>query len=148
MCSGRARNTFDKSILPNCLILSMLISQNTSRYNLLKDGMWIARKKKTHHIKWYFTIDNFTRLLKNKEWKLAKTFNFSFRYIDDVLSLNNYRFGYYLHHIYPNVLTVKDTTDTEKFASYLELHIEIDNGWRLNTKLYDKRDYFTFPYFH
>jgi len=30
-------------------------------------------------------------------------------------------------------------------ASYLDLHFEIDNGGILKTKLYDKRDDFTFP---
>jgi hypothetical protein len=30
-------------------------------------------------------------------------------------------------------------------ASYLDLHTEIDNGGRLRTKLYDKRDDFNFP---
>ena len=33
----------------------------------------------------------------------------------------------------------------KQFASYLDLHFEIDNGGRLKTKLYDKRDDFTFP---
>jgi len=42
-------------------------------------------------------------------------------------------------------LKFKDTTDTQKSASYLDLHLEIDNGGRLKTKLYDKRDNFTFP---
>ena len=42
------------------------------------------------------------------------------------------------------IFEVKDTTDTEKSASYLNLHLEIDNGGRLKTKLYDKRDDFTF----
>jgi hypothetical protein len=28
---------------------------------------------------------------------------------------------------------------------YLDLHLEIANEGRLKTKLYDKRDYFTFP---
>ena len=55
------------------------------------------------------------RLLKNKERKLAS--NSSFLYIDDVLLLENSQFGDYLHLIYPN--EVKDTTDTEKSASYL-----------------------------
>ena len=32
-------------------------------------------------------------LLKKNEKKLARSFNFTFRYIDDVLSLNNSRFG-------------------------------------------------------
>jgi hypothetical protein len=51
--------------------------------------------------------------------------------INDILSLKNSRFGDYLHHIYPHELEVKDTTDTQKFASHLHLHIEIDNRGRL-----------------
>ena len=39
----------------------------------------------------------------------------------------------------------KYTTDTPRFASYLDLHLKIDNRGRLSTKLYDKRDDFTFP---
>ena len=42
------------------------------------------------------------------------------------------------------MLEVKDTTDTEMYASYLDLQIENVNGERLK-KLYDKRDDFTFP---
>ena len=38
-----------------------------------------------------------------------------------------------------------DTTLTQKSASYLDLYLVIDNGGRLKTKLYDKRDDFTFP---
>ena len=51
-------------------------------------------------------------LLKNKDRKLAQTFISSFRYIDEVVSLNNSRFGDYLHRIYPNELEVNDTTET------------------------------------
>jgi hypothetical protein len=39
---------------------------------------------------------------------------FVFRYIDDVLSLNNFRFGDYLFLIYLNELWVKDTTNIQK----------------------------------
>ena len=62
-----------------------------------------------------------------------------------MLSLHNCRFGDYLHRIYPNELKVKDISDTQRSAFYLDLHIEIDNGGRLITKLYDKRDDFNFP---
>jgi len=72
--------------------------------------------------------------LKNKDRKLFQTFNTNFRYKDDVLSLNNSRFGNYLYCIYPNELEVKDTTDAKMAASYLELHFEIDNGGRFTTK--------------
>jgi hypothetical protein len=47
--------------------------------------------------------------------------NFSFRYIDDVLSLNNLQFKDYLHQIYPSELEIKETTDTPALASYLDL---------------------------
>ena len=60
--------------------------------------------------------------LKQKRKQLAQSFNFSFRYIDDVLSLNNSRFGDFLHLIYPSQFEFKDTTDTVKSASYLDLH--------------------------
>jgi hypothetical protein len=83
---------------------------------------------------------SFNGFSKNKDRKLAKNFNFSLRYIGDVLSLNYSRFGDYLYLIYPNELEVKDTTDTQKSASYLDLQLGIDNGGRLKTKFYDKPD--------
>jgi len=59
------------------------------------------------------------------------------------LSLNKSRFDDYIHHIYTNELKVEDVTDTQKPVSYLDLHLEIDNGGRLKAKLYDKCDDFT-----
>ena len=85
-------------------------------------------------------------LLKDKKKKhLAKSFNFTFRYIDDVLSLNNPHFSENLHLIYPSELEIKDTTESRRSASYLDLLLEIDMDGRLNTKVYDKRDDFNFP---
>ena len=83
--------------------------------------------------------------LKKKDKHLARSFNLSFRYIDDVLSLNNARFGDYLHLIYPKELEIKDTTDTPTSASYLDLHLEIDSRGKLKTKHFDKRNSFNFP---
>ena len=45
----------------------------------------------------------------------------------------------------PIELEIKDTTDTDRSASYLDLHLEIDSEGRVRTKLYDKRDGFNFP---
>ena len=42
------------------------------------------------------------RLLKKNEKKPARSSNFTFRYIDDVLSLNNSRFSDFVNRIYPN----------------------------------------------
>ena len=57
--------------------------------------------------------------------------------------LNNSKSGDYVERIYPIELEIKDTT--VKSASYLALHLKIDNEGRLKTKLYDKRDDFSFP---
>jgi hypothetical protein len=51
-------------------------------------------------------------LLKKKEKKLPRSFNFTFRYIDDVLSLNISKFDDFVDRIYPIELEIKDTTDT------------------------------------
>ena len=83
--------------------------------------------------------------LKKSEKKLARTFNFTFRYIDDVLSPNNSRFGDFVDRIYPIELEIKDIIDTDTSASYLDLHLEMDSEGRLRPKLYDKRDDFNFP---
>ena len=92
-----------------------------------------------------YESDFINGLLKKNEKKLARSFNFTFRCIDDVLSLNNSRFGDFVDRIYPIELEIKDTTDTERSASYLDLHLKIDNDGRLRMKLYDKRDGFNFP---
>ena len=93
-----------------------------------------------------YEADFIQGLFKKNEKKLARSFNFTFRYIDDVLSLINSRFGDLVDRIYPIALEIKDTTNTDRFASYLDLHLEIDSEGRLRTKLYDKRDVSIFTY--
>ena len=66
-------------------------------------------------------------------------------HIDDVLSLNNSRFGDFVDHIYPIGLEIKDTTDTDRSAAYRDIHLEIDSECRFRTKLYATRDDFNFP---
>jgi hypothetical protein len=62
--------------------------------------------------------------------------------------LKNVRFGDYLDLIYSNELEVKDTTDTQNSVSYRDIHLEISNGRRLKTKLYNKRDDLTLRFAH
>ena len=66
-------------------------------------------------------------------------------FIDSVLSLNNHRSDNVVDRIYPIELEIKDTTDTARSASYLEINIDIDSEVRLRTTLYYKRDDFNFP---
>ena len=73
--------------------------------------------------------------------KQAQQFNFTYRYIDDVLSLENTKFAEF---IYPRELEIKEKTKTAASSSYLECYLYIDSG-KLTTRLYDKRDDFNFP---
>jgi hypothetical protein len=66
--------------------------------------------------------------------------NFTFHYIDDVRSLNNSRFGDFVDRLYPIELEIKDTTDTDMSASYLDLHLKIDSkGWLITETFWQKR---------
>ena len=79
-------------------------------------------------------------LLSTGKKKLASQFNFTYRYIDDVLSINNPDFENYLGHMYPAELEIKDTTESNTSASYLDLLLSIESDGQLRTSLYDKRD--------
>jgi hypothetical protein len=83
------------------------------------------------------------KLLQDNNKKLAKSFYHTFRYIDDVLSINNHNFHNYVHLIYRDELEIKDT-ESDKSASYLDILLNIDSNGRLTTTLYDKRDDFDF----
>ena len=65
-------------------------------------------------------------------------------HIDDVLSINNHHFHNYVHLIYPKELDIKDTTESDISASYLDILLNIDSNGKLTTTLYDKRDDFNF----
>jgi hypothetical protein len=92
-----------------------------------------------------YETDFIQGLLKKNEKKLARSFNFTLHYIYDVLSVNNSRFGDFVDCLYPIEPEIKDSTDADRSASYLDLHLEIDSEGRLRMKLYDKRDDFNFP---
>ena len=82
-------------------------------------------------------------LLKAGKTHLAQQFNFTYRYIDDVLSPKNTKFAQYLEFIYPRELEITETTETSASSSYLDCYLYIDNG-KLTTRFYDKRDDFNF----
>jgi hypothetical protein len=84
------------------------------------------------------------KLVKDKKIHEVRAFNFTYRYIDDVLSINNSRFAEFLPLIYPPELEVKETTDTASYASYLDLYLAFDDSGQLSTTIYDKRDDFNF----
>ena len=46
--------------------------------------------------------------------------------------------------IYPDELEIKDTTESDRSALYLDILLNIDSNGRLTITLYDKRDDFDF----
>ena len=83
-------------------------------------------------------------LLSAGKKRLASQFNFTYRYIDDVLSINNPDFENYLGQMYPPELEIKDTTESNTSASYLDLLLSIGRDGQPHAFLYDKRDDFNF----
>jgi hypothetical protein len=47
--------------------------------------------------------------------------------------------------VYPIELEIKDIINADRYASYLDLHLGIDNDGRLRTNIYDKRDDLNVP---
>ena len=83
-------------------------------------------------------------LLSTGRKQLASRFNFTYRYIADVLSINNQEFENYLGQVYSVELQIKDTTESNTSASYLDLLLSIERDGQLHTSIYDKRDDFSF----
>ena len=87
------------------------------------------------------------KLIKEGKRKLARKFNLSYHYIDDLISFNNKRFKEFISDIYSKELTISETTESTSIASYLDLLFIRDKGNNIMTKLYDKHDAFGFnPY--
>ena len=85
------------------------------------------------------------KLVKDKKIHEARAFNFTtYKYIDDVLSINNYRFAEFLPLIYPPELEVKEITDTPSSVSFVHLYLEFDDSGQISTKIDDKRYDFKF----
>ena len=84
------------------------------------------------------------KLVKEGRRKLARKFNLSYRYTDDLISFNNKRFKEFISDIYPKELTISETTESTSIVPYLDLLFIRDKSNNITTKLYDKRDAFGF----
>lgn len=73
----------------------------------------------------------------------AQSFNYTRRYIDDLLSIDNPQFKDAIKQIYPEELELKDTSLEGNKVAYLDRLVKINNGLLLSS-LYDKRDDFPF----
>ena len=70
-------------------------------------------------------------------WTIV-TFNWTSRYLDDLLNINNPHFEGMVNLIYPEQSQYLDTA-----ASFLDLHFPVENRF-VSYKIYDKRDDFDF----
>ena len=91
-----------------------------------------------------YEAESIQSLLSAGKKRLASQFNFTYRYIDDVLSIYIPDFEDYLGQMYPPELEIKDTTESNTFASYLDMLLSIGRDGQLCNSLYDKRDDFNF----
>ena len=67
-----------------------------------------------------------------------------YRYTDDLIVLNNKKFGDYVKEIYPSQLTAEKVNRSDDLENNLDLRFIIESNNRLYIKLYDKRDDFNF----
>ena len=95
---------------------------------------------------------SYMKILMKKNLCVAKKFNDTIRYIDDLLTVNNSKFEKEICNIYPPELTLKRTSESERLkrtsesernVSYLDISISICGG-KYVTEVYDKRDDFNF----
>ena len=84
------------------------------------------------------------KLIKEGKRKLARKFNLSYGYTDDLILFNNKRFKESISDIYPKELTISETRESTSIASYLDPLFIRDKSNNITTKLYDKRDAFGF----
>ena len=86
-------------------------------------------------------------ILKNKKsnLKLARMFGNTFRFIDDLIAINDG--GHFENNymdIYPDELELKKENNNNKAATFLDLKIHITANKQFSTSLFDKRDAFPF----
>ena len=70
---------------------------------------------------YYYQNEFLDKLIKEGKGKFARKINLSYRYTDDLISLNNKRFEEFISDIYPKGLTIFGTTESTSVVSYLDL---------------------------
>ena len=92
----------------------------------------------------YFYENKWLLELKKKDLHKARLFSNTFRFIDDLCTINdNNEFERNYQQIYPVELELKKENNSNLEASFLDLSITLENK-HFNTKLFDKRDAFPF----
>ena len=82
--------------------------------------------------------------LKNGQYQRARKFGNVFRFIDDLIAINDGKeFLNSFQEIFPTELELKRENTSDLEATFLDLHLSITDG-KIETKLYDKRNSYSF----
>ena len=79
----------------------------------------------------------------DKKADIIDASNTTYRYLDDILHINNIYFDNMVINIYPTELQLNKANTSGTEASFLDLHLLISNDI-VSTKIYDKHDDFDF----
>ena len=74
---------------------------------------------------------------------ITESFNPTFRYLDDLLNIDNPYFEQMVGQIYPTELQLNKANSSDTEAPFLDLNLSITNGI-VSSKIYNKRDDFYF----
>ena len=73
----------------------------------------------------------------------GQAFNFTSRYLDDLLNIDNPYFEGMVNQICPPELQLNKANISDTETPFLDLHLSVSNGL-VSSKIYDKRDDFDF----
>ena len=82
-------------------------------------------------------------LSKDTQADIISAFNDTSRYLDDICNIDNEYFDTMVPLIYPKELELNKANDNDTNASFLDLQLTINKN-KITTKIYDKRDDFSF----
>ena len=74
---------------------------------------------------------------------IIEAFNYTLRYLADLLNIDNVHFEHMVKNIYPAELQLNKANASDTEAPFLDLNLSITYGI-VSTKIYDKRDDFDF----
>ena len=86
----------------------------------------------------------YMKILMKKNLCVAKKFNDTIRYIDDLLTVNNSKFEKEICNIYPPELTLKKLVNLREICPIWSYQLVYICGGKYVTEVYDKRDDFNF----
>ena len=75
----------------------------------------------------------------NNQADVVEAFNYTIRYLDDLLNIDNPYFEQMVRQIYPSELQLNKVNPSDTETPFLDLDLSITNGL-VSSKIYDKRE--------